>query len=294
MPNLDDIRRARMFLLGVGAADPAATREFVAECGPIEAARRVRARMARAGHRGLPESEAAANVRDDIQAIESGFARLLIPEDDEWPHDLLGGLSARACDEPIALWVRGSASLRDLTSDALTVTGARSATSYGKYVATDIGAALASRGRPLLTGGALGVDTAVLRGAVAGDGPAVAVLPCGLHRAYPPRNEDLLASVTDAGGLLISEYPPSDHSPRRTKFRDRCRLLAALTPVTVIVEASRHSTPMLVARRANTLGRTVLAVPGPITSTYSDGVHELLRGGHATAITGVDDILNHP
>lgn len=291
MTTLDDLRRARMFLLDMASSKPAATRELVAACGPVDAAERIRARAARQRGYAIRDPYAPTldeYLADDLQVIESGYARLLIPEDDEWP-DQLGALAECGLHAPIALWVRGDASLRKLTGDGVTVTGTRAATGYGKTIAAEIGGRIARHNTTVVTGGALGIESSVLTAVMSEQGRAVVVLPGGLRHLYPPANERLLSEVPTSGGLLISEYPVTARL-RLSRFRDRCRLLAALAPTTLIVEAARRGSPMTTAAHARALGRSVLAVPGPITSAYSAGSNELLRAGHATAITHVDHV----
>jgi DNA processing protein len=141
----------------------------------------------------------------------------------------------------------------------------------------------------VITGGAYGVDAAALRGAL-GVGPVVAVLGCGVDVTHPAGHEHLFAQVIDHGGLLVSEYPPGT-PPTRTRLAARGRIIAALGAATVVIEAGWRSTALSIAGTAHALGRRVFAVPGPITSAQSAGSNELLRTGHATAITTIDPLL---
>jgi DNA processing protein len=140
---------------------------------------------------------------------------------------------------------------------------------------------LVERGWTVLSGGAYGIDAASHRGALAGGGTTVAVLACGVDRAYPAGNAPLLHRVADSG-LVLSEWPPGA-APHQHRFLVRNRLIAALTSGTVVVEAAARSGAMATANRATALGRPVMAVPGPVTSAMSVGCHELLRAGDGTA-----------
>lgn len=171
--------------------------------------------------------------------------------------------------------------------DMISVVGARACTGYGSYIAGAIGADLASAGFPVVSGAALGIDAAAHRGAIAVGGPTVAVLACGIDRAYPRVHEALLRTIAERGAVL-SELPPGA-SPTRFRFLHRNRIIAALSIGTVVVEAARRSGSLVTARLTAELGRVVMAVPGPVTSDQSAGVHELIRDG-ATLVTDAGQI----
>src|SRR4051812_43661089 len=124
-------------------------------------------------------------------------------------------------------------------------------------------------------------STPLPTGALAAEGPTIAVLACGVDRPYPAANGALLNRIADSG-LLISEWPPGA-APHQHRFLVRNRLIAGLTRGTVVVEAAARSGAMATANRARTLGKEVLAVPGPVTSAMSVGCHELLRDREAGA-----------
>lgn len=183
----------------------------------------------------------------------------------------------------------GSASLADLTAmvTMVSVVGARACTGYGSYTAGTIGSDLASAGLTVVSGAALGIDAAAHRGALAVDGPTVAVLACGIDRVYPRVHEMLLRAVAERGAVL-SELPPGA-SPTRFRFLHRNRIIAALGVGTLVVEAARRSGSLVTARLAAELGRVVMALPGPVTSDQSVGTHELIRDG-ATLVTGASEV----
>lgn len=197
--------------------------------------------------------------------------RLICPGDPEWP-TTLDDLGDR---RPQALWARGPADLRFGCLRSVAVVGARAASSYGLRVAAELGAELAEAGWTVVSGGALGIDAAAHRGALAAAGSTVAVLANGVDVAYPPRNSALFAQLAKEA-LLISEWPPGTH-PTRPRFLVRNRVIAALTAGVVVVEAEIRSGALNTAGHARRLGRTLMAVPGPVTSRSSVGCHMLLR-----------------
>jgi DNA processing protein len=117
----------------------------------------------------------------------------------------------------------------------------------------------------------------------------VAVLACGIDRAYPEANRALLEAIAQSGSV-VSEYPPGT-VPARHRFLVRNRLIAALGAATVVVEAGRRSGTLSTAAAAEQLGRMVMAVPGPVTSAMSVGCHLLLADRFAQLVTGADDVL---
>ena len=184
--------------------------------------------------------------------------------------------------------MRGPRSAGERSDRAVAVVGARAATTYGVHVAQELGAGLAAAGVTVVSGAAIGIDGAAHRGALGVDGPTVAVLACGIDRAYPAAHAALLERIA-ATGLVVSEYPPGS-VPARHRFLVRNRLIAALGGGTVVVEAALRSGAQRTAADTEALGRLVMAVPGAVTSGPSAGCHQLIRDG-ALLVTGADDVL---
>ncbi|WP_236573714.1 DNA-processing protein DprA [Streptomyces sp. GS7] len=233
---------------------------------------------------GLRLRAARARPAADLAAVAALGGRFICPGDEEWPRQLddLGD------GRPIGLWVRGAGGLRLWALRSVAVVGARSCTEYGAHLATTLGAGLAERGWTVVSGAAYGVDGAAHRGALAADGPTVAVLASGVDYAYPRGHTELLGRIAEQG-LIVAELPPCDH-PTRSRFVLRNRVIAALTRGTVVVEAELRSGSLVTARRALSLGRFTMGVPGPVTSGLSAGVHQLLRG-EATVVTDADEVI---
>lgn len=226
-------------------------------------------------------------------------ARVVIPEDDEWPRQLdqlirictAGGKDPidRDAAPPLCLWARGSWRLDEALDRSVAVVGARAATGYGAHVARQLGYGLAERDWTVVSGGAFGVDACAHRGALAAGGCTIVVLACGVDRAYPAGHAGLFERVAE-DGLLVSEWPPGAE-PFRHRFLIRNRVIAAATKGTVVVEAGARSGALQTLRRAGELGRCRMAVPGPVTSAMSVGCHEQLRDPEVRLVTGVPHIL---
>ncbi|MEU5780696.1 DNA-processing protein DprA [Micromonospora lupini] len=244
--------------------------------------------------------DARAVAAEALERADRLGARLVTPDDEEWPARVAGLKTLRLPDAtrrvdvetapPLCFWVRGAWPLGEALERSVAVVGARAATGYGQHVATDLGYGLAERDWTVVSGGAFGIDAAAHRGALNAGGLTVAVLACGVDRPYPVGNTALFDRIADTG-LLVSEWPPGAE-PLRPRFLIRNRVIAGGTLGTVVVEASARSGATQTARRAIHTGRVAMVVPGPVTSAMSVGAHELLREcSKARLVTGVAHVL---
>ena len=191
-------------------------------------------------------------------------------------------------DPPAVVHVAGNPEVVGLV-DAVAVVGARRATQYGLTVAYDLGRGLAAAGVSVVSGLALGVDSAAHEGALAGPAPPVAVLAGGADTPYPASKRQLHTEVV-ARGAVVSEMPPG-FGVHRWAFVARNRLIAALARVTVVVEATERSGSLTTADLAAELGRSVAAVPGRTTCATAAGPNALIRDG-AVLARNVQDVLD--
>jgi DNA processing protein len=173
---------------------------------------------------------------------------------------------------------------------AVAVVGARRGTAYGLEVARGLGGSLTAAGVPVVSGLAIGVDSAAHVGALGRRGAApVAVLAGGADVPYPPSKRRLYSAIV-ARGCVVSELPPK-FTAYRWCFVARNRLIAGLAELTVVVEAAERSGSLTTADFAEQLGRPVGAVPGPVTSRYSSGTNLLLAAG-AAVVRDARDVLD--
>jgi DNA processing protein len=222
---------------------------------------------------------------DDVVAFARSGIRLVCPGDPEWP----GQLADLGDEQPYALWLRGNADLRFSCLRSVAVVGARAATAYGSYVASEFAASAAARGWAVISGGAFGVDAAAHQGALAADGVTVAVLACGVDVPYPAAHTGLLEAIA-AQGVIVSEWPPG-RNVSRLRFLVRNRVIAALATGTLVVEAGQRSGAISTARHARDLGRRLMAVPGPITSDLSAGCHHIISQWQGALVTSAADVI---
>ncbi|ABK03851.1 DNA protecting protein DprA [Arthrobacter sp. FB24] len=223
----------------------------------------------------------------DLATMHRLGGRMIMPSDSLWP----GQLADLDLHEPICLWWRGTEHPLPAAAKSIALVGSRDSTSYGAAVTGDLAYSLAQRGFTIVSGGAYGIDAHAHRAALAGAGdamPTIAVMAGGVDRFYPSGNEELLRTVANQGAVL-AEVPPGS-APTRYRFLQRNRLIAALSSVTVVVEARWRSGALNTAHHAESLGRAVGAVPGSVHSANSAGCHRLIREGGAVCVTDAGEI----
>jgi DNA processing protein len=200
-------------------------------------------------------------------------------------------------DAPAVLFVAGGVGrLEALAGGALeqgpravAVVGTRRASAGGVEVARALGRGLAAARVTVVSGMALGVDSAAHAGALDSSGRTVAVLAGGADVPYP-RSKARLHELIGERGCVVGELPPG-FVAMRWCFPARNRIIAALAHMTIVVEAARRSGSLITAEIAADIGRDVGAVPGPVTSWRSAGTNSLLRDG-ATVIRDAADALD--
>lgn len=212
---------------------------------------------------------------------ETAGNHVLTLADADYPQSLL-----QIPDPPVLLYATGEPAL--LRLPALAIVGARSATPQGIANAEAFARCLGEAGLTIISGLALGIDTAAHRGALAGGAPTVAVVGTGADRVYPARNRELAHAIA-AQGVILSEFPLGT-PPLPHNFPKRNRLIAGLSRGVLIVEAAVGSGSLITARLAAECGREVFAIPGSIHSPLARGCHRLIREGAKLVETAQDVI----
>ncbi|MCL2581200.1 MAG: DNA-processing protein DprA [Streptosporangiales bacterium] len=224
-------------------------------------------------------------TQEGLERLCRDGIRLVCPGDAEWPARLDDLGAAR----PYALWLRGRADLRFSCLRSMSIVGSRAASAYGSYMACELAAGVAGQGWTVVSGAAYGVDGAAHSSALNAEGTTVAVLACGVDMPYPAGHKDLLDAIA-SHGVVASEWPPG-RNPTRLRFLVRNRVIAALSPGTLVVEAGERSGALNTARYARDLGRTLMAVPGPVTSGQSRGCHTIIRDWGGTLVTSAGEAV---
>ena len=275
--------------------------------GAIEIARHQRRRLREI--LALPEEQLVAGLggaragaiaeefeRLDIDALREAVARSGLEA--ACRHDAAYPARLRDLDDaPATLFVAGGVSrLEELVGSdleqgprAVALVGTRRASADGLEVARALGRGLAAAGVAVVSGMALGVDSAAHAGALESSGRTVAVLAGGADVPYPPSKARLHGLIAERG-CVVGELPPG-FVAMRWCFPARNRIIAALGHMTIVVEAARRSGSLITAEIAIDIGREVGAVPGPVTAWRSAGTNALLHDG-ATVIRDAADALD--
>jgi DNA processing protein len=261
--------RSLLSSLGLPAQILGATRGQLSRVVPEALASRILER------RFSPEVEAALQW-----AARPGHAVLTLA-DIEYPKPLL-----EIADPPVLLYVAGNTEL--LRSLALAVVGSRNATPQGLKNAQSFARAFSEAGFTIVSGLALGVDSAAHVGGLEGRGSTVAVLGTGIDIIYPRRNESLAQEIS-LRGALVSEFALGT-PPTAGNFPRRNRLISGLARGCLVVEAALDSGSLITARLAAEQGREVFAIPGSIHSPLTKGCHALIKQG-AKLVETAQDVL---
>lgn len=223
---------------------------------------------------------AAEQIVSDCE--QKGY-KILTPQSENYPKRLL-----RIKNPPCALYVSGT--LPNIDDEvALAMVGTRNCTKNGIIVGSVLSYRLAEAGAVIISGGAVGVDTACSRGAVAVNKPSIIVLGCGLDYPYLLKNRKIRDDVA-ANGAVISEFPPKT-APSKTTFPIRNRIMSALSLGVVLIEAPEKSGALITVSAALEQGKDVFVLPGDITNKNYVGNNHLLQDG-ARAVYTPKDILS--
>lgn len=173
---------------------------------------------------------------------------------------------------------------------AVTIVGSRKLSNYGKEVTYRLAFDLAQAGVTVVSGLALGADGIAHQGALDARGRTIAILAGGLDSIHPRTHRNLAIEILKRGGTILSEYPEGT-APLKQNFVARNRLVAGISDIVIITEATDASGSLITARFAIEQDKTVCAVPGPINSPGSIGTNNLLKSG-ANVVTEAQDVLN--
>ncbi len=263
--------------------------------GVPPAPERVDARSSHLAHVVLASLPASLpRARREIAEARAAGLRVACWEDAGYPPALLEDERGA----PPVLFVAGEIPAQvmlpsqQLASCALV--GTRKASQPALALARDLARSAARHGLVVVSGLALGIDSAAHEGALevpAGSGATMAVLGGGHGRLHPAGNRGLVERILRHGGAVLSEWPPAVN-PQPHHFLRRNRLIACLARVVGVVEAGVPSGALNTASHAAELGRTVLAVPGRPQDVRNRGALELLREG-ATPLIDASDLLHH-
>ena len=189
---------------------------------------------------------------------------------------------------PQKLYAEGNLEL--LNSKAISIIGSRACSVSGIKSAKQFAKDLASNGITIVSGMALGIDTAAHTGCLEVGGNTIAVLGSGLNRIFPKENIKLYHEIIENNGLVISEYPPE--TPKESKhFLERNRIVSGLSIGVLVIEAAYRSGTSVTASLAKKQGKEIFCIPHELNDKHGTGTNRLIKNG-AHLVTCADDILN--
>ncbi len=231
---------------------------------------------------GKLENAKLEDAEKIVATCEKYGWQIVTPDDKIYPAGL-----RKIVDMPLVLYVDGDIScLRGKV--IIAVVGTRKPCNESIAIARRISSDLSKAGAVVVSGGALGIDSAAHEAAIESEGKTVCVLGCGLGFNYLKDNEPLRRDVS-RNGAVVTEFPPMTAASRST-FPVRNRIISGMSHGVLVVEAGEKSGSLITANRASEQARDVFAIPGSILTTAYNGANALIRDG-ARAVAGARDIL---
>ncbi len=222
--------------------------------------------------------------------VERGYEELLQKEirfccfyDEEFPEKL-----RVIPDVPFMIYYRGK--LPETKIPSVAVIGARECSSYGEYIAKELGKMLGGQGIQVISGMARGIDGISQISALETGGMSYAVLGSGVDICYPKSNRLLYKKLITRGGIL-STYPPGT-APQARLFPSRNRIVSGLADVLVVIEARQRSGTSITVEMALEQGKDIYAVPGRVTDRLSDGCNKMIKEGAHVFLSPEDFLLD--
>ncbi|MBQ4639141.1 MAG: DNA-processing protein DprA [Clostridia bacterium] len=225
----------------------------------------------------------AEKLRSVLAAMEAFRVRAVFLGDEEYP-----SLLSHIPDPPDVLFVQGNPSALN-AKRAVGIVGSRRTSRYGSSQARKIAGEMAAGGVCIVSGLALGIDTAAHEGALKAGGCTIGVLGCGHAHFYPAENKEMAKKMIASGGAVISEYPP-DTPGLPYQFPVRNRIISGLSHALLLIEAAEKSGTHSTVNHALHQGREVFALPGNVDSPGSALPLKLLKEGASICTCG-NDIL---
>jgi len=208
--------------------------------------------------------------------------KIVKKEDKEFPEKLL-----KIKDPPDQLYVLGDVSL--LNKKSIAIIGSRDCTMYGYEQAKKFAKELAKENICIVSGMAIGIDSAAHIGAKCEIGRTIAVLGSGFNNIFPEENKDLFYEILEQSGCIITEYAP-DVEPSYNNFLSRNRIVSGLSEGVLVVEARYRSGTSITAKYAKQQRKKIFCIPSNLDTTTGVGTGRLIQEG-AKLVLSPKDLL---
>lgn len=221
-------------------------------------------------------------AEERIEKAKKLKSNILFYTDPEYPSRL-----KQIPDAPVLLYVKGAMNLE--ANRILAIVGTRNASEYGKQLVKDLIEGLREYSPLIVSGLAYGIDIAAHKEALSNNIPTVGVLGSGIDQIYPALHKPVAEKMMENNGGLITEYTYGT-KPEAQHFPERNRIVAGLCDGIVVIEAAEKGGALITAEIANSYNREVMALPGNVNATYSQGSNNLIKTHKAALITNATDI----
>ncbi len=222
-----------------------------------------------------------SRLQEELKEVSKNEIKIITIFDENYPESL-----KNIFDPPALIYVKGNLKKDDFYSIA--IVGSRRASFAGLNFAKDLSFSLSNYGVTVVSGLAVGIDSAAHLGALKAGGRTIAVLGSGFGHMYPAKNKKLAQQIADEGAV-ITEFSYNTR-PERFNFPRRNRIISGLSLGVVVVEAAQRSGSLITADFALEQGREVYAVPGFANMPLSLGTNKLIKQGAALVETELDII----
>ena len=208
--------------------------------------------------------------------------KIIKREDENYPKSLL-----ELKNPPNQLYVLGDESL--LNKKSIAIIGSRDCTQYGYKQGVKFSSELSKNNICIVSGMAIGIDSAAHIGAKDEIGKTIAVLGSGFNYIYPKENKELFYEIIHKGGCIVSEHEPNIEY-KGEYFPERNRIISALANGILVVEARYRSGTSITAKIGRELGKQIYCIPTNLGETTGIGTGRLIQSG-AKLVLSPEDIL---
>ncbi len=227
------------------------------------------------------KKEVLYKAEKQLAIAEKNDVKILIYTDRDYPQRLL-----KHNDSPYILYYKGTADLN--AQKTVGIVGTRKATEYGKEMTQKIVRDLTKHNPLIVSGLAYGINIFAHRASLENGIDTIGVMANGLDKIYPAVHKNTAFEMSEQGGLLTEEcFGTTPDAPR---FPQRNRVIAGLSDVLIVVEATEKGGALITAHIANSYNCEVFAVAGNVNSGSSAGCNRLIRNKKAHIYTSVEDI----
>jgi DNA processing protein len=189
-------------------------------------------------------------------------------------------------DAPSLLYAKGNIDFEN--PKAVAIVGTRKSTDYGRDCVEQLVSGLQKHSALIISGLAYGIDIQAHKQALKHNLPTLGIMGSGIDVMYPPSHMETAKKMLIEGGI-VSENPFGTN-PDAHNFPARNRIIAGLCDVLVVVEAAHKGGALITAEIANTYNKDVLAFPGNVGRSYSEGCNSLIKANKAHLITSIHDL----